>query len=156
MSECGTQVLARVPLPDGLTGWSNYQFVITLEPKVSAAGAGHSVTGGSQAGQRRPSQAFNLLWGTHRNEMLVKLLSKYHQPRYRLLDRVIAEIQNPVNGSAFGEFLSHYEDPRHLSGGQIHFQISSESQDFLQKTSWSMADGNRSKVARAAMEFVCR
>ncbi len=156
MNECDVRVLARIPLPDGLMGGSDYQFVITLEPMNLDKGAEHRPSPVVLDAPRRQSQAFTILWGTQRDEILVKLLQKFRQPRYRLLDSVIAEIQNSAKKSAFDEFVSRYEDPRQLAGGQVHFQICLETQEFLQKMSWGLADGNRSKVARAAMEFVCR
>ena len=56
----------------------------------------------------------------------------------------------------FRQFLQKYQEPRLLSGGQVHFDISPQSQFFLNEMSWEFVQGNRSAVARAAIEFVCR
>jgi hypothetical protein len=157
MSECGTLLLTRFPLPEGLVAGAEYQVVITLEPKTAKSlSAQETLDAASPAENGAARRVFNLQLGSRRDEVIKKLLLKYRLPRYQLLDMVISEVQTEENGAMFRQFFLRYEDPRRISGGQVHFQISSGTQEFLHKASWDYGDGNRSKVARAAIEFICR
>lgn len=148
MKKRGAKVLARVPWPNN----SKLQLVITLESKHPSVET-PLVTFPGNDGEEA---VFNLQLGTRRDEVIRALLAKYQLPRYRLLDTVLDHVQAEENVAEFCSFLKQYQDPRRVSGGQIHFHIGSKSQRFLHAMSWEFVQGNRSAVARAAIGFVCR
>jgi hypothetical protein len=148
MSHSGAQILARVPLPNN----DRLQLVITLEPKLAEL----ETPSTAFTADDEHVAVFNLQLGARRDEVIKALLAKYGLPRYRLLDIVIDHVQAEENVTEFHSFLKQYQAPRRVSGGQVHFHIGSKSQNFLQGMSWEFVQGNRSTVARAAIEFVCR
>lgn len=148
MSEGEARILARVPLPNN----DQLELVITLETKQAADETQTPVF----ADDDEQVGVFNLQLGTRRDEVIRTLLARYGPPRYRLLDTVLDHVQAEENVTEFHSFLKQYQAPRRVSGGQVHFYIGSKSQSFLQAMSWEFVQGNRSTVARAAIEFVCR
>ncbi len=152
MSVGGGQVLARVPLPS----CNHLQLVIMLENRLSDTAVVSTSPGVAQPEDEDQTAVFNVQLGVRRDPVLRALLVQYQLPRYRLLDMVLDHVQAKENSVDFRKFLQTYQDPRRISGGQVHFQICSRSQHFLKAMSWEFVQGNRSMVARAAMDFVCR
>jgi hypothetical protein len=80
-------------------------------------------------------------------------------PRYRALEHVLRDLSvGAAQEQTFAAFCTsgEYLEPRRIGSQQNHFKLSTEMKNLLDTLSWDCADGNKSRLARAAVDWVTR
>lgn len=98
----------------------------------------------------------NLTLDSETRTRLKDICRYFRIPRYLALEHVMKEIAATKHVQPFTAFYEkgEYVEPRRIGGQQSHFKLSVQMNELFSKLSWKYAEGNKSRIARAAVAYI--